>query len=547
MFVYLRKLRVSQRIWLILGIAVAVFVINALLTLGSTRASLQEERLSQAVAVNETAIAIMQHFHGLEQEGAIDGETAREQALESLRGIRYLGEEYLWVHNRDNIMQMHPVSPELEGEDLSELDDGTGNLFVERMTREVLGSDDGRSRIAYMWPRPGEEESIEKVSEAHYFEPWGYVIASGVYMADINAAVNRELTNSIVTSVIGLVLVIGIGWAVIVSITRPLRSTIGGIEKAAEEPVDLTARLDESGRDELTDLSRTFNRLFDTLQGVVNQVREGSDTLLNSAEQLRDLTGDADKNSRQQQEDTDELASSMNEMAATVQEVAQNASSAAEAAAQAQSETQSGAETVTYTKDAIGTLARELEESRNAVNQLASESDNVQTVLEVINGIAEQTNLLALNAAIEAARAGEHGRGFSVVADEVRTLAQRTQQSTQEIRDILERLQSGSRQAAESIEARTESARQTVERSNETETALGTIAGAVDGISGMNTQIASAAEEQSATADEINRRVSGIRDAATSSGEAMDKARSGADDLNAMAEQLRHAVARLRA
>ncbi|MCC5857934.1 MAG: methyl-accepting chemotaxis protein [Ectothiorhodospiraceae bacterium] len=541
---YLRQFRISFRIWFVLGVAAVVFTVAATVSLRSAHHNLTEERLGQATAAVEAGQAILAHFHSLEENGTITREVAQEQAVAAIGAIRYLGEEYLWVNDMDGVMLMHPFAPELHGRDVSGLEDETGSRFVQLMIDGARQH--GSTRVRYYWPRPGGEEPLLKESEAQHFQPWDFMIASGVYMDDVRAAAWRSLQGQIVALGVGLIILITVGWSVVRSITGPLESTTEAIRNASREPIDLGYRLPVSGRDELDILSDSINSVFDTLEHVVNDVRGSSDQLLASSAHLTSLANSADQTMRSQEADTDDLASAMTEMAATVQEVARNASDAAAAANEASGQTGSGKETVMATGASIAALADQLEEVRNAMERLNGDTANVDKVLDVINGVAEQTNLLALNAAIEAARAGEQGRGFSVVAEEVRTLALRTRSSTDEIRDILERLQGGAADMTDALRQRSEEARQTSIQAKEAEQSLDAISQSVDAITDRNNQIASAAEEQAATAEQINGRVTGIRDAAQAGTRTLSEVRDAADALQDVAARLQQGVSRLK-
>jgi methyl-accepting chemotaxis protein len=236
----------------------------------------------------------------------------------------------------------------------------------------------------------------------------------------------------------------------------------------------------------------------------------------------------------------------MNEMSATVQEVARNAVEAAEAAKEADNTFHQGKQVIDRVIEAIGELANEVEKAANVIQQLEAESMNIGSVLDVIKSIAEQTNLLALNAAIEAARAGEQGRGFAVVADEVRTLAGRTQQSTQEIEEMISKLQSGANNAVKVMETGKDMTKVGVDQAAAAGEALLTINTAVERITGMNTQIASAAEEQSSVAEEINRSIVSINEVAEQSAAGAQQTAQASNDLARLADQLKALVGRFK-
>ena len=239
-----------------------------------------------------------------------------------------------------------------------------------------------------------------------------------------------------------------------------------------------------------------------------------------------------------QQNETESVATAINELATTVVEVARNAASAAEAANNADAETTTGRRVVTDTVEVMDGVAREVEHATEVIQRLEGQSDNIGHVLDVIKGIAEQTNLLALNAAIEAARAGEQGRGFAVVADEVRTLASRTQESTQEIQEMIEQFQAGSKEAMTAMEKGRDRTRSGVDQAASAGSALEAIAQAVETINGMNTQIASAAEEQARVMDDINKNVTVIADVAEQNAAGAQQTHSATNELAALHGQL---------
>ncbi len=305
-----------------------------------------------------------------------------------------------------------------------------------------------------------------------------------------------------------------LGWLFSRSIVRPLNSVVSSMQDISSGSGDLTVRLDETAKDEIGMLARAFNTFVKKLDSIMSSVGDTTTELATASEELSTITRDTRKVVERQQEEIQHVATAIEEMTATVKDVAQNTSSTADASRHAGSQVAAGKNKLEDTVTSIQQLKQRMDESQQVVNALNEDSVKVGSVLDVIKGIAEQTNLLALNAAIEAARAGEQGRGFAVVADEVRVLAKRTQDSTEEIREIIESLQNRSEQTAAMLEQNNEDLESTVESSNQTLGVFSEIDQAVTELLEMSTQIASATEEQASVTEEISRNVDTINEGA---------------------------------
>lgn len=301
---------------------------------------------------------------------------------------------------------------------------------------------------------------------------------------------------------------LGIAYAAYIAsirtIASPLRNVASRMREIARGDGDLTARLEVAGRDEISDVSHSFNDFVEKIRQTVIEVSMAVEQLAHSSGEMSTLTGANLGRSRRQQSETGQIATATQEMTHTVSQVADSARAALESANHAHNEASSGRTIVESTLKAIHSLEEQVESASVTICSLERESDSIGGVIDVIEGIAEQTNLLALNAAIEAARAGDHGRGFSVVADEVRTLANRTQKSTAEILGMVERLQTLAREAARAMRESSEMAQSTVQKGEQTGNSFGSIVESVGSIQGINQQIASAAAEQLAVAEDIS-------------------------------------------
>jgi methyl-accepting chemotaxis protein len=309
---------------------------------------------------------------------------------------------------------------------------------------------------------------------------------------------------------------------------------------------DFTKNISLEGKDEFSWMAWKCNTVVKNLASMVRDIVKDAEQVAAAAEELSTITEQSRQRVFNQNQQTEQVASAMTEMSATVHEVAQNASRAAEAAQDANEQAKNGTSVVKHTIQSINGLAAEVEKTSEAINKLKEDSVAIGAVLDVIRGIAEQTNLLALNAAIEAARAGEQGRGFAVVADEVRTLASRTQQSTQEIQGMIERLQTGANQAVSAMVQGKSAAKTSVDRAINAGESLEIINRFIDTIKDMNTQIAAAAEEQSITAEEINRNVVNISGISHETSQGSEQTAAASEELARLASHLQEQVGRFK-
>ncbi|MDP4568610.1 methyl-accepting chemotaxis protein [Pseudomonas sp. LPH60] len=371
----------------------------------------------------------------------------------------------------------------------------------------------------------------------------------GAVMADLDKLqgdlAEQRKADTFGMAMVGLVIA-GLGllviWLVGHGIARPLRQMVAMLDDIAQGEGDLTRRLTSDRADELGSIAKGFNTFLAKLQAMISQVVTSVQSVSDSSEHTADIAIRTNQGVHKQMVEIDQVATAVHEMTATAQDVARNATQAAQAASHADQAASQGMQIVRDTSSSIGALAEEIGRAVGVVQTLAKDSENINAILIAIRGIAEQTNLLALNAAIEAARAGEQGRGFAVVADEVRNLAQKTQQATEEIQSMIQQLQQGTREVVRVMEDSQHKTDQSVEHAAKAAQALETITQAVSVINDMNTQIASAAEEQSAVAEDINRNVINIGQVANEVASGADESSAASAGLTKLAEQQRRLI-----
>jgi methyl-accepting chemotaxis protein len=353
-----------------------------------------------------------------------------------------------------------------------------------------------------------------------------------------NQSAQQALTLGVLVTVVTLIILIAVAWSTSRSIRTAVVGLLHSLKDIASGEGDLTRRIEKTSQDEIGDVVDWFNQFVDKLHRSIGEVVRSTRPLASVSDDLGSLTNETSQITERQSRAAEQVSGVVEEMVGSVKAVSLNASSAAKAAQEADSAAKQGRAIVNETVKSINSLAGEVERASEVIRQLEADTANVGSILDVIKGIAEQTNLLALNAAIEAARAGEQGRGFAVVADEVRTLASRTQDSTQEIQTVIEQLQAAARSAVEVMSSSKERAQTSVDQAAKTDESLQAITEKVESITAMNNQIAAATDRQEKAAYSIKENVVGIRETSEIAMASMQKVEAASKALTDISRTL---------
>ena len=545
---FLRNLSIRARLWLIMAAALICIVLLEAKALSSqydvmfTAEYTAKENTAKSLV--NSAHSLLERYQRMVREGVLTEEGAKEAALDALRSLRD-GDVYFWVHDRTPVMLLNPVVESLEGTNVGNFEDKAGKKVFREVMRVADASSEGGT-VEYSWPRPGENEASTKVSYVRKFDHWGWYIGSGTYPGDIAGAFWASAASAAVMTLIFAGLMAIIIRLISNSIEMPLTQLRHTMSSIAKGDGDLTQRIPITGEDEITRLSRSFNQFISQIHDIIRESVNTTNEVASLGREIAAMGSETRKLTDEQMQESDHVATGATEMSQTIQEIADNADKAADAVKVVEGNSKAGLTTMQNTQAHIADLADQIQASRASIQSLRSETESIGTVLEVIRGIAEQTNLLALNAAIEAARAGEQGRGFAVVADEVRTLASRTQESTEEIHRTISRLQEQAEATVQSMENSANHSEETSEMSQSASEAIARISDAVVTLTEMNLSVASAVEQQSVAANEISQSINRIAGSSNDISNNMSRSDDSGKKLAECSNRLSEQIARFR-
>ena len=495
----LSKLRVKSKLLILIISSFIALSAMMVLSLSTLNQNLLKDRYTKTVHLTESATDVVKYFYQQSQDGNLSEEVAKSHALAALRTMHYGAKEYFWVNSLDYIMLTHPTE-KLVGQDIKNITDPNGFRFFEEMVR--IAKAEGEGFVSYQWNRAGSTKNIDKISYVKSFKPWGWMIGTGIYLDDTKTIFWESALDLTMKVSIFFLFTIWLSYKVSKNIYKPLND-MRDLMIEINKTNDLTSTLKVEGKDELAEISNAFNEMLLNFRNVLLKISASSCSLATQAEELSAVTAQINHGMHSQHNDIIIADSASNDMVIAIREVAENTHTTLDATKQATENTNHCAVIIDKNITSSYELNQSIQESFKDVSQLKDASSNIGEIVSTIQGIAEQTNLLALNAAIEAARAGEQGRGFAVVADEVRTLASRTQESTANITSVIDVLQLGVEKVVTNMEHFQEQTKNSVILTKEAGSLVQNMQAKMLEVTDLNIMVSAATEEQSATTQQV--------------------------------------------
>ncbi|WP_119968266.1 methyl-accepting chemotaxis protein [Shewanella japonica] len=537
---FFRKTSISNRLMAMIMVAAFATMLMFLFAFNRIENVLVQEKQAKLTGIIEVASSVINQFYLASKQGDMSEAEAKLAAINALDNLRYSGNEYFFTVDTSGVMVQHAFAKKLINTNVLSMRDPDNVPLFQLMIERTHNAKN--ATVNYMWNKPNQDTPSPKMSVVERFTPWGWVVGTGIYIDDIQTQKTEFLMQYLFLLLLVWLPILIILFVITKSISKPMQQTNSAFENIAKGEGDLTLRLAEDGQDELKQIAHNFNIFTDKIQNLVSSVAGNVTQSQALAQQLASISSDANQVSSNVQMETENVATAINEMSMTAAEVASNAQAAAQSANIADTEADNTAMIVDKAMSKIGDLSSELQQTESVAKGLKVSSSQIGQILDVIVGIAEQTNLLALNAAIEAARAGEAGRGFAVVADEVRTLASRTQDSTREINGIIDAIREAIEDVNHSVERALTQSDETVGETQKVEQALHSIKSAIGDISQMNIQIAGATEEQSAVISELNMNITRINDMSVENKNHNEKLLDSSDNIAKGSNELENIV-----